>query len=232
MSGGRERPRRALRTGVLLSGTGRTLENLIERTRRGELDLDFRVVISDREGVRGLDVASEAGIPVLCIPPRDAGSGFSRRVTEALASRGVELVLMAGFLSLWRIPPELEGRVLNIHPSLLPAFGGKGYYTDRVHRAALARGVKLSGCTVHFADNEYDAGPIVLQEAVPVLDDDTPETLAARVFEKECELYPRAVRLFGEGRLRIEGHRVRILERAGPDARPAEPGDSPEEIRR
>ena len=108
------------------------------------------------------------------------------------------------------IPPEFAGRVMNIHPALIPAFCGKGYYGHHVHEAVLAAGVKLTGCTVHFADNEYDHGPIIVQKAVPVLDDDTPETLAARVFEMECEAYPEAIELFAAGRLVVEGRRVRI----------------------
>ena len=106
--------------------------------------------------------------------------------------------------------PEFAGRVMNIHPALIPAFCGKGYYGHHVHEAVLAAGVKLTGCTVHFADNEYDHGPIIVQKAVPVLDDDTPETLAARVFEMECEAYPEAIELFAAGRLVVEGRRVRV----------------------
>ena len=118
---------------------------------------------------------------------------------------------MAGFLQLVLIPEDFRNRVFNIHPALIPAFCGKGYYGHRVHEAVLASGAKVSGCTVHFADNEYDHGPIIVQRTVPVLDDDTAETLAQRVFVEECEAYPEAIRLFAEGRLRIEGKRVRIL---------------------
>jgi folate-dependent phosphoribosylglycinamide formyltransferase PurN len=109
-----------------------------------------------------------------------------------------------------RIPDDFRHRVLNIHPALIPAFCGKGFYGHRVHEAVLEYGAKVSGCTVHFADTQYDHGPIVLQRAVPVLDDDTPDTLAARIFEQECEAYPEAIRLFAEGRLKIEGRKVRI----------------------
>ena len=121
------------------------------------------------------------------------------------------LCAMAGFLKLWSIPQAWRGHVLNVHPALLPAFGGKGMYGHHVHEAVLASGAKVSGCTVHFADDEYDHGQIVLQRTVPVLEDDTPATLAARVQEAEREAYPEAVSLFAEGRLRIEGRRVRIL---------------------
>jgi phosphoribosylglycinamide formyltransferase 1 len=118
-------------------------------------------------------------------------------------------VCLAGFLQLVEIPPDFANRVLNIHPALIPAFSGKGFHGPAVHRAALEAGVKVSGCTVHFADNQYDHGPIISQRVVPVLDDDTPETLAARVFAEECEAYPEAITWFAEGRLVIEGRRVR-----------------------
>jgi folate-dependent phosphoribosylglycinamide formyltransferase PurN len=114
-------------------------------------------------------------------------------------------------LQLVRIPDDYMGRVLNIHPALIPAFCGKGYHGRHVHEAVLASGVKLTGCTVHFADNEYDNGPIIVQRACEVRDDDTPETLAGRVFAEECEAYPEAIRLLAEGRLRIDGKRVRVI---------------------
>ncbi len=125
-----------------------------------------------------------------------------------------DLVCLAGFLQLLRIPPDFENRVMNIHPALIPAFSGKGFHGLHVHRAVLEAGVKITGCTVHFADNEYDHGPIILQRAVAVADDDTPESLSARVFAQECAAYPEAIRLFAEGRLRIVGRRV--LMRPGP----------------
>jgi len=120
-------------------------------------------------------------------------------------------VLLGGFLQLLKVPEDYRGRILNIHPSLIPAFCGKGFHGRHVHEAVLAAGVKVSGCTVHFVDDEYDHGPIVAQRAVSVLEDDTPQSLSERVFAQECELYPEAVRLFAAGRLRIEGRRVRVL---------------------
>jgi len=136
---------------------------------------------------------------------------FSRRIFEYCRRANADLVCLAGFLQLVQVPVDYLGRVMNIHPALIPAFCGKGYYGHRVHEAVLASGAKVSGCTVHFADNEYDHGPIIVQRTVPVLDDDTAETLAHRVFVEECEAYPEAIRLFAESRLRIEGKRVRIL---------------------
>jgi len=171
---------------VLLSGSGRTLQNFIDLSDAGKLDAKVSVVISSRADAYGLERAKVRGIPAVT-------------------------VASAGFMCLFRIPERFLGRAMNIHPALIPCFCGKGYYGHRVHEAVLEHGCKVSGCTVHFADNEYDNGPIIIQKTVPVLDDDTPDTLAARVFEKECEAYPEAVQLFAEGRLKIEGRRVRIL---------------------
>jgi phosphoribosylglycinamide formyltransferase-1 len=117
---------------------------------------------------------------------------------------------MGGFLKLVHIPPDFQNRVMNIHPALIPAFCGQGFYGHRVHQAVLDYGCKLTGCTVHFVDQQYDHGPIILQTPVRVRDNDTAETLAARVFEAECEAYPRAIRLFAEGKMHVEGRRVRI----------------------
>jgi phosphoribosylglycinamide formyltransferase 1 len=135
---------------------------------------------------------------------------FNDALHEQLAAYDVDLVVMAGFLSLFQPRARFHNRVMNIHPALIPAFCGAGFYGERVHRAVIEAGVKISGCTVHFADDQYDHGPIILQAAVPVEDDDTPETLAARVHEAERYLYPEAIRLFAAGRLRIDGRRVRI----------------------
>ncbi|MFP4056983.1 MAG: phosphoribosylglycinamide formyltransferase [Candidatus Brocadiia bacterium] len=203
-----------LRLAVLLSGGGRTLENFFEHIASGRLDAEVVVVGSSRADAYGLERAGQRGVPTFVVPSRDyrRTSDFSQAVFEQLGRYDLDLLLLAGFMCLIEIPPELEGRVMNIHPGLIPAFCGQGLYGHLVHEAVLAYGAKVSGCTVHFADNIYDHGPIVVQKAVPVLEDDTPESLAARVFEKECEAYPEAVRLFGEGRLRIEGRRVRVLD--------------------
>jgi len=135
---------------------------------------------------------------------------YSARIVELLEAAGAGLVVQAGFLSLWRIPPRYEGKVMNIHPALLPDFGGAGMFGHHVHEAVLSAGSKVSGCTVHFVTNEYDAGPIIVQRRVPVIEGDTAETLGARVFEQECIAYPEAIRLFAEGRLSIEGGLVRV----------------------
>lgn len=188
---------------MLISGSGTTLENLLERIRDGRLrGVAIRLVISSRRAVRGVEIARAAGLPLEIIRPQDYPSAaqFSEAISSALDRAGVELVLMAGFLCLWQIPPRYEGRVLNIHPALLPAFGGRGMFGRHVHEAVLASGARESGCTVHLADNEYDHGPIVAQRRVPVVPGDTPESLAARVAEAERELYPDVVqRVADEG---------------------------------
>lgn len=181
---------------VCASGGGRSLENLAQVIARGELDARIALVIADRPSSGALGRAERLGIPHRLIAPAERGDveGFSDRVFAAVAGAGATLVVLAGFLRLLRIPPAWQGRVLNIHPSLLPAFGGKGYYGDRVHRAVLERGVQFTGCTVHYVDNEYDAGPILLQRCVPVLPEDDVDSLAARVFEEEKLALPEAIR--------------------------------------
>ena len=198
-----------LRLGVLLSGSGRTLQNFIDLIAAGELDAQIAVVIADRPKIKGIQRAEDAGLKTILIPRRGTPpEQFSARITEALGEAKVDLVCLAGFLALWTIPPEFEGRVMNIHPALLPKFGGKGFYGHHVHEAVLKNAEMVSGCTVHFCDNQYDHGPIILQRKVPVLPDDTPDTLANRVFEQELIAYPEAIRLFAANRLRIEGQRV------------------------
>src|SRR6516165_7440579 len=208
-----------IRLAVLVSGGGTTLQNLLDRCRDGRLAAQVVQVISSHAGVFALERARQAGIPSAVVNRKEAGSAaeFSRRIFDLCRQTRADLVCMAGFLQLLPIPDDFLGRVMNIHPALIPAFCGKGFYGNRVHEAVLAAGVKVTGCTVHLADNQYDHGPIILQRPVPVLDDDTPDTLAARVFEEECEAYPEAIRLFAAGRLRVEGRRVRVLPAtAGP----------------
>jgi formyltetrahydrofolate-dependent phosphoribosylglycinamide formyltransferase len=189
-----------LRLGLLVSGGGRTALNLHEHVQQGALAARIEVVVCSRGDAPGAQRCLDAGLPIEVVDRRFlADDGFHQRLTDVLASADIELVCMAGFLSFWRIPPQFAGRVINIHPALLPAFGGKGFYGDRVHRAVLASGMKETGCTVHFADNEYDHGPIILQRRVLVLPSDDVPTLAARVFAEELIAYPEAVRLFTTG---------------------------------
>lgn len=187
-------PESPIRLGVLLSGGGRTLQNLLDRIAEGSLEAEVRCVISDRPEAGGLERAARAGIPAFV--ERDPS-----RIYGLLEKHGVELVCLAGYLRLLPIPPTWRGRVLNIHPALLPRFGGKGFYGDRVHRAVLEAGETESGCTVHYCDEIYDHGPVVLQRRVPVRPDDTVAALADRVFAAECEAYPEAIRIVA-GRLR------------------------------
>ncbi|HTU88702.1 MAG TPA: phosphoribosylglycinamide formyltransferase [Gemmataceae bacterium] len=202
-----------IRLAVLLSGSGTTLQNILDRISTGMLRAEIAVVVSSKADAFGLTRARQAHIPTFVVERKSCPSreDFSDRIFGQCRDAGVDLVCLAGFLQLLHIPDDFRARVLNIHPALIPAFCGKGHHGLAVHRAALDRGVKVSGCTVHFADNEYDHGPIVSQRVVPVLDDDTPESLAARVFAAECEAYPQAIQWFAQGRLRVEGRRVRVL---------------------
>jgi len=199
---------------VLLSGGGRTLQNIVDRIDRGKLDARVMVVVSSRPGVKGIERAEKQGIDVHVVPRKEYPDteSFSAAINEILARYDIELIVMAGFLCLYTAPDHLKDSMINIHPALIPSFCGDKMYGHYVHEAVLEYGAKVSGCTVHFADDQYDAGPVIIQRTVPVLDDDTPDTLAARVFEAECEAYPEAIQLFAEGRLRIEGRRVRILD--------------------
>jgi len=201
-----------IRLAVLLSAGGTTLQNLLDRIADGRLAARIVLVVSNNADAYGLVRAENAGIPAAVVDRKefDSREEFSRRIFERVRQSQVDLVCLAGYLQLLSIPDDFAGRVMNIHPALIPAFCGKGFYGHHVHEAALSYGVKVSGCTVHFADKVYDHGPIILQRTVSVLDDDTPDTLAARVFEQECEAYPEAIRLFAEGRLQIEGRRVHI----------------------
>lgn len=201
-----------IRLAVLLSGGGTTLQNLLDRIADGTLTAQVVCVVSSSATAFGLTRARQADIPAAVVERKACASReeFSRRIFDHCRAAGADLVCLAGFLQLLHIPDDFLNRVLNIHPALIPAFCGKGFHGLHVHRAALEAGVKVSGCTVHFADNEYDHGPIVLQRVVPVEDDDTPETLAARVFAQECAAYPEAIRLFAAGRLHVTGRRCRV----------------------
>ncbi|MFO8006735.1 MAG: phosphoribosylglycinamide formyltransferase [Candidatus Brocadiia bacterium] len=201
-----------IRLGVLLSGGGRTLQNFLDLAEAGELNAQVVKVISSRGDAYGLERARAHGVPAVTVSRRahDSTESFSEAITAELDEADVDLVAMAGFLSLYHMPQHYIGRVMNIHPALLPAFGGQGFYGERVHRAVLDYGCKVTGCTVHFADNQYDHGPIIVQKAVPVEEGDDPHTLAARVFEKEKQAYPEAINLYAGGRLVVEDRRVRV----------------------
>ncbi|MFN4241982.1 MAG: phosphoribosylglycinamide formyltransferase [Tepidisphaerales bacterium] len=198
-----------LRLAVLVSGTGRTLQTFLDLQRRGE-PWEVVLVVASRPGIVALERAVAADVPTTILRRQDFDTteSFGRAVFRAAEVVRADVVLLAGWLSLLWVPPGWMGRVLNIHPALLPAFGGKGMYGHRVHEAVLRRGCVVSGCTVHFVDNDYDAGPIAGQAVCRVEETDTPETLASRVFERETVLYPAVVRAVAEGRLMLRDGRV------------------------
>lgn len=200
-----------LKIGVLISGRGSNLQALIDACADPDFPATIAIVITNKADAQGLARAEKAGIPTTIITHTDYDSreSFDDALTTALANAGVELVCLAGFMRL--LTPSFvtywHDRLINIHPSLLPSF--KGLHT---HEAALKAGVKISGCTVHFVRHEMDVGPIIMQAAVPVLDTDTPDTLASRILEQEHRCYPQAVRLIAEGRVAVRDERVTIAE--------------------
>jgi phosphoribosylglycinamide formyltransferase-1 len=201
-----------LKLAVLISGGGRTLKNLLELIAEGQLPYEIPLVISSNPAAGGLGHARDAGIAtaVFLRGKFPSPEAYGDAIFAACRDAGVDYVAMAGFMKLAPVPDDFTGRVLNIHPALIPAFCGHGMYGERVHQAVLDYGAKITGVTVHFVDNEYDAGPIIWQQPVPVFDDDTVETLVARVFEAEKEAYPHVLRLLAAGRIRLEGRHVRI----------------------
>jgi formyltetrahydrofolate-dependent phosphoribosylglycinamide formyltransferase len=204
---------RPIRIAVLLSANGTTLQNLLDRIAEGRLQAQIPLVISNNADAYGLVRAEDSGVATAVVTRKECASieEFSKRIFDLCRSVQADLVCMAGFLQLVRIPDDFQDRVMNIHPALIPAFCGKGFYGHHVHEAVLAFGAKVSGCTVHFTDNKYDHGPIILQRPVLVLEDDDPDRLGERIYRQECEAYPEAIQLFADGRLRVEGRRVRIL---------------------
>jgi phosphoribosylglycinamide formyltransferase 1 len=180
---------------VLLSGSGRTLENFLTRIRSGDLPLNIAAVVSSRPGVRGLDLAREAGIPCAVFPRRDYRSiaDHNQAINAWLAGHSPDLIVLAGYLCFYIEPEGFPGPVVNIHPALLPKYGGQGFYGDRVHRAVLEAGDSTTGCTVHLVDGQYDHGRILGQKEVPVVPGDDVHSLADRVFAAECELYPEVL---------------------------------------
>lgn len=194
------------RIGILISGRGSNFQAIADHIAEGSLDAEIAIVISNLPEARGLQIARERGIPALCIPSKGLGrEEYDRQVAAELKRRSVDLVCLAGFMRLLSAAfiREFPLRVLNIHPSLLPAFPGLD-----AQEQALKHGVKVSGCTVHFVDELLDAGPIILQAAVPVLHDDTVESLSARILEQEHGIYSEAIGIVLSGRWRIEGRRV------------------------
>jgi formyltetrahydrofolate-dependent phosphoribosylglycinamide formyltransferase len=206
---------RPIRLGVLISGGGTTMLNFVQCIREGSLFAEIPLVIASQRRCAGVERAAAAGLTCCVLRPKDHDSvaDYSDAVFAELRRSRVDLVTMAGFLSLLKVPKDFSGRVINIHPSLIPAFCGHGFFGHHVHEAAVARGVKVSGCTVHFADNDYDHGPIILQRTVAVPDAATADELAALVFEQEKQAYPEAIRLLAAGQIRLCGQRTMIATR-------------------
>ena len=203
---------KTIRLGVLISGGGTTLMNILDYIKDGRLNAQVPVVISSRSTVAGVERAKNAGLDVKIIRKKDYPDieKFSKQIEKEFVTAKVDLVIQGGWLCLWIIPSQYENRVMNIHPALLPSFGGQGMWGHHVHEAVLKAGCKVSGCTVHFCTNEYDKGPIIVQRTCPVKDTDDADTLAARVFEQECIAYPEAIRLFALGRLLVQDGIVKI----------------------
>ena len=191
-----------LKIAVLLSGSGRTLDNFHERIQAGTLDAEIQVVVSNVRDALGLIKADKYGYPSFYASGDEA-------INTILRDYSIDIVCLAGFLKLYDPPPALARSVVNIHPSLIPAFCGDGFYGSRVHRAVKARGCLVSGCTVHFASEVYDEGPIIVQRCVELDYDDTPESIAAKVFAAECEAFPRALNLVNEKGVDFFWERVR-----------------------
>ena len=206
---------RTVRLGVLVSGRGSNLQAIMDRCQAGKLDAEVVIVISNVSAAQALARAQQAGIATACFPRKDFPTREARdvEILKTLQQSRVDLVILAGYLGILStdLIAAFRDRIMNIHPSLLPAFGGPDHHGLRVHEAVLRRGVKITGCTVQFVTEEVDAGPIIVQRAVPVSEGDTPETLSDRVLQQEHEAYSEAIQLFAEGRLRVEEHRVHIL---------------------
>lgn len=198
MSADRPEGQTAPRVAVFVSGTGRHLENLAQLATSGELDAEIVLCLSNKSGVKALERADLCGVPscVLAPVPGESDEDYGRRAFAVVTASEADTVVLAGFLKKLWIPDDFKGRVVNIHPSLLPAFGGKGYYGARVHRAVLERGCQVTGCTVHLVDEVYDNGPILFQRWCEVRDGDDVESLSGRVFEEELIALPEGLRRF------------------------------------
>jgi len=195
-----------IRLGALISGGGRTVLNILDHINGGQINAEIPLVISSQSDISGVQRMKDAGLTVKIIRRKDYEGidAFSLAMKDALAEARIDLVIQGGWLCLWKIPKPYNNRVINIHPALLPSFGGKGMWGHHVHEAVLKAGCKVSGCTVHFCTDEYDKGPIIVQRTCPVLPNDSPDALAARVFEQECLAFPEAIKLFAENRITVK----------------------------
>jgi len=194
-----------IKIAVLISGGGTTLKNLIDHIDAGTLNAQIELVISNNPSAGGLAFASASSIPTQVLPHKDFSDrrAFNDAIFAALRGSGADLIVMGGFLRQLTIPADFENKIINIHPSLIPAFCGKGNYGRRVHQSVLDYGAKITGCTVHYVDNEYDHGPIIAQTPIPVEANDSVDSLAKRVFEAECELLPEVINLIASGKVNL-----------------------------
>jgi formyltetrahydrofolate-dependent phosphoribosylglycinamide formyltransferase len=204
---------KTLNLAILISGSGTTLQNIIDKINDNSLNAKIQVVVCNSPDAYGIKRAEQNNIPTAIVQHKghNQTEDFSNTIIKEIEKYPVDLIILAGFLHLFKIPDSYAGKVMNIHPGLIPSFCGKGFYGHHVHKAAIESGVKISGCTVHFVDNEYDRGPIIIQRTVHVDTDDTPVTLAQKVFKEECIAYPEAIRLFAEEKLKIDERKVSIL---------------------
>lgn len=201
-----------LRLAVLLSGSGTTLQNIIDLCEAESLDATVSCVIASRTSAFGLVRAAKHGIPAYAVTSKEYPTFEQRNdaIWDTVRSHGANLVVLAGYMSLVKVPDDFTNRIINVHPALIPAFSGQGMFGQHVHEAVIAYGAKVTGATVHFVDDSYDHGPIIMQQAIPVNDQDTPESLAERVQALERKLYPKAIQMIAEGRVSVEGRKVRI----------------------
>jgi phosphoribosylglycinamide formyltransferase-1 len=217
----------SLRLAFFASGSGTNMQAILDAIDAGTIDAAPVLCVSNTDAAPALERAEQHGLATAVCPPSDydTAPAFGDALLDVLDAHAVTFVALAGYMR--KIPPRVvdayDGRMTNIHPSLLPAFGGQGMYGQRVHEAVIEYGVRWSGATVHLVNEQYDSGPVVLQEPVPVLPDDTPDTLADRVLETEHRLYPEALRLFAEGRITVDGRHVRIAGYDRPDVPRGEP---------
>ena len=203
-----------IKLAVLASGRGTDLQSIIDASEKNEIDAKVVVVISDRENVFALERAKKHGIDACFVNPENKNrEEHEKEVSEIIDKYNVDLIVLAGYLRM--LTPyfisKYRNKIINIHPALLPFFGGKGMYGEKVHKAVLDSGMKITGCSVHFVDESIDEGAIIIQKAVEVKDDDTVEILASRVLEEEHKILPEAIQLFAEKRLKIDGKKVRVL---------------------
>lgn len=207
-------PKQEFSIAFLLSGSGSTLENLLEHIQNNKVKANIKIVISSKENAYGLERARKWAVPYQIVPYKlykNDPEEYSNAITDIIDKNNIDLVVMGGFMSLYLVPNHLNYKVINIHPSLIPAFSGKGYYGDKVHKAVIDFGVKYTGCTIHFVDQIYDHGAIIAQSVVSVDEDETLETLKEKVGIEEKKLYPKVIQKFVDNKITIQNNKVKII---------------------